>query len=191
MRGPALVTAMPAAGPVPHARGIAHRAPGEKNSMADELSGLADGGVRGCEPDGGDMNSGDPGGRSVSGRVPHCPGLTGRSREMPGVATAVQLYGEGDGDKEERLELRARSAAATGQVGRQVSGPVAVNCSQDLGNHANGLLRIRRIGNRPSVVRWVNSSEEIGMRAGTGRPCHHVDARRLRDLGGNCNAGVN
>jgi hypothetical protein len=81
-------------------------------------------------PDG-DIASGDPGGRadrSVSARGrpargrearperervgQHCPGITGRSREMPGVATAVELYGEGGSDKEERLELRAVIAAA-------------------------------------------------------------------------------
>jgi hypothetical protein len=88
-------------------------------------------------PDG-DIASGDPGGRadrSVSARGrpargrearperervgQHCPGITGRSREMPGVATAVELYGEGGSDKEERLELRAVIAAARA---RQVPG---------------------------------------------------------------------
>lgn len=33
--------------------------------------------VHGCEPDGGDIASGDPGWRSVSGQAPHCAGLTG------------------------------------------------------------------------------------------------------------------
>jgi hypothetical protein len=41
------------------------------------------------------------------GGAPYCPGLTGRSREALSVATVVKLYGEGDGDKEERLVLHA------------------------------------------------------------------------------------
>jgi hypothetical protein len=103
--------------------------------------------------------------------------LTGRSREMPGVATAVQPYGKGDDDKEERLELRTRSAATVGQAGiragiqagvRAGVRPVAVNSSRDRDNHENGLLRIRRIGNRPSDVWCVSSCviESVGSRQG-------------------------
>lgn len=63
-----------------------------------------------------------------AGRVPRVPrwrrltgldrALTGLSREMPGVATAVKLYGKRDGDEDARLELRAGSTLAVG--GRHV-----------------------------------------------------------------------
>ena len=58
-----------------------------------------------------------------------------------GDVTAVQPYGIGDGDKEERLELRTRSAATV----RSGSSPgrSLLNCSRDLGNQANGPLRIQ------------------------------------------------
>jgi hypothetical protein len=71
-----------------------------------------------------------PGGSRVrlqgqAGRVPRVPrwrrltgldrALTGLSREMPGVATAVKLYGKRDGDEVARLELRAGSTLAVGE----------------------------------------------------------------------------
>jgi len=79
------------------------------------------------------------GGASAGGRLP-CPGSTGRSQEVPGVATVVQLYGEGDGVKEERLVLRAIGGRDRPREGvRARSRPI----SPGLGKHANGLPRIR------------------------------------------------
>jgi len=93
-------------------------------------------------------------------------------------ATAVQLFGEGDGDNEERLELRARSAAAIGLAtvlragGRQFSA--------GRGNHTNGLLRIPVIGSRPYVVRQVSSPVIIGVGTRESSRSQHVGARCLR-----------
>jgi hypothetical protein len=85
---------------------------------------------------------------------------------MPGVATAVELYGEGGSDKEERLELRAVIAAAG--LGR---------CLGSLRLIFPGL---RQSYERPAadsmnprqavVVKRANPSDEIGLRAGAGRP---------------------
>jgi hypothetical protein len=72
-------------------------------------------------------------GRSLSG---HNWAIAG----MPGVATAVELYGEGGSDKEERLELRAVSGRGWA---RQGPGPATANFSRDWGNRANGLPRTR------------------------------------------------
>ena len=70
---------------------------------------MAGGRVHRCELAGGDVTPGDPGGRSVSGQGALWSGLDRViAGKYPGVATAVQQYGEGDGGKEERLELRAR-----------------------------------------------------------------------------------
>ena len=47
----------------------------------------------------------------MSERRGHSPGLTGLSREMPGVATAVKSYGKRYSGEEARLELLARIGA--------------------------------------------------------------------------------
>ena len=98
--------------------------------------------------------------------APHCPGLTGRSREMPGVATAVQPYGMRDGGREERLELRAVIAAAG--LGRCL-GPATANfpgLRQSYERPAADSMNPRQA----VVVKRANPSDEIGLRAGAGRP---------------------
>ena len=81
-----------------------------RTQRVDELSGMAAGRVRGRESDGGDLGRSDRVERERAG-ASLC-GLDWRSREMPSVATAVQLYGERDGDEEARLELRVRVGAS-------------------------------------------------------------------------------
>jgi hypothetical protein len=96
----------------------------------------------------------------VSERRGHSQGLTGLSREMPGVATAVKSYGKRYSGEEARLELLARIGAQDrgsrsglrvqdrgSRSGLARSGLAAANLLSGLGT--NALLRIRRIGGRP------------------------------------------
>src|SRR5438093_300316 len=81
---------------------------------------------------------------------------------MVSAATAVQLYGGGE---ETRLELRG--AADIGDRAGQASGiGAAKTLAAAGGNRANGPLRIQRIGNGPSVMRWASSAviESVGDR---------------------------
>lgn len=79
-------------------------------------------------------------------------GCAGWRREMPGLATAVELYGKRDCGKEERLELRM----VGGRDGLDslpgpaplVSGTGSVSTG-DWDKNAIGLPRILRNGNRP------------------------------------------
>ena len=107
-------------------------------------------------------------------------------RASPGIATVVQLYGERGGCEESRLELRI-PLGARDRV-RQVFRVGAANFAGP--GHSRERPAADSVNRQQAVVvRSVTSSAEIGLRARMDRPCHHMDARPLRDGRGYCNAG--
>jgi hypothetical protein len=71
------------------------------------------------------------------------------------IKKSAWSYARGRRPRSGQAGIRARPVS--GPVSGRCPGPVEANSSRDRDNHANGLSRIRRIGNRPSDV-WCVSS---------------------------------